>query len=122
MTTTCTAMILGLANARSGGLTLGFIQNIGPMEWGIILIVALLLFGRRLPEVGRSIGKGIVEFKKGLKDVGEEIETESTKPARSEPAYRAPLTDGTDGRVARGTEIPVQSAHPNMPAGETRTN
>lgn len=43
-------------------------------EWIIILIVALLIFGKRLPEVGRSIGKGIVEFKKGLKGVQDEVD------------------------------------------------
>lgn len=45
----------------------------GPWELGIIVIIALLLFGRRLPEVGKSLGKGIVEFKKGLKDVQDEV-------------------------------------------------
>jgi len=33
----------------------------------------LLIFGKRLPEVGRSLGKGIVEFKKGLKGVEDDI-------------------------------------------------
>jgi len=46
----------------------------GIWEIIIILIVALLLFGRRLPEVGRSLGRGIVEFKKGLKGVEDEID------------------------------------------------
>ncbi len=40
-------------------------------------IVALLVFGKRLPEVGRSVGRSIVEFKKGIKGIEEEIETES---------------------------------------------
>ncbi|RLS52042.1 MAG: twin-arginine translocase TatA/TatE family subunit, partial [Planctomycetota bacterium] len=40
--------------------------------WIIILVVGLLLFGRRLPEIGRNVGKSIVEFKKGLKDAGNE--------------------------------------------------
>jgi sec-independent protein translocase protein TatA len=60
--------------------TLAFIQNIGMTEWIIILVIMLLLFGRRLPEVGKSLGKGIVEFKKGLKGVEEEIETASNRP------------------------------------------
>lgn len=46
----------------------------GGMEWVIILVIGLLLFGRRLPEVGRSLGQGIVEFKKGLKGVTDEVE------------------------------------------------
>jgi sec-independent protein translocase protein TatA len=46
----------------------------GGWEWPVILIVALLIFGKRLPEVMRSLGKGIVEFKKGLKGVEEEAE------------------------------------------------
>ena len=45
----------------------------GPWEMAIIAIIALLLFGRRLPEVGRSLGKGIVEFKKGLREVQDEV-------------------------------------------------
>ena len=44
------------------------------MEMSVILIVALLLFGKRLPEVMRSMGKGIVEFKKGLHGIEDEIE------------------------------------------------
>ncbi len=50
----------------------------GPMELVIIAGIALLLFGRRLPEVAKSMGKSIVEFKKGLKDVKDDIDTAST--------------------------------------------
>ena len=38
--------------------------NIGPMEIAIVLIIALIVFGpKRLPELGKSLGKGIQEFK-----------------------------------------------------------
>jgi len=37
-------------------------------EWIIILVVILLLFGHRLPGMARSLGSGITEFKRGLKD------------------------------------------------------
>jgi sec-independent protein translocase protein TatA len=49
-------------------------------QWGIILIIGLLLFGKRLPEVGRSIGKGIVEFKKGLQGIEEDVNQAASTP------------------------------------------
>jgi sec-independent protein translocase protein TatA len=52
---------------------LAFISMPGPWELAIIAVIALLLFGRRLPEVGRSLGKTIVEFKKGLSEVQNEV-------------------------------------------------
>ena len=50
----------------------------GPLELTIIAIAALLLFGRRLPDVAKSMGRSIVEFKKGLKDVKDDIDTAGT--------------------------------------------
>ena len=38
-------------------------------EWIFIAAIGLLIFGKRLPDVGRSLGQGIVQFKKGLKGV-----------------------------------------------------
>lgn len=54
----------------------------GGWEWLIILIVALLIFGKRLPEVMKSLGRGIVEFKKGVKGVEEDAEDSSNKGAQ----------------------------------------
>ena len=47
--------------------------NLNPMELMVLLGLAVLLFGKRLPEVGRSLGRGIIEFKKGLRGVEEEF-------------------------------------------------
>jgi len=48
--------------------------QLGLPEMLVVMGVAVLLFGKRLPEVGRSLGKGIVEFKKGLRGMEEELD------------------------------------------------
>lgn len=53
---------------------LAFISLPGGSEWIIILVIALLIFGRRLPEVARGLGKSLNEFKKGVKDAKDEVE------------------------------------------------
>ncbi len=57
--------------------------GLGPTEMVIIGVVAVLLFGKRLPDVGRSLGKGIMEFKKGVRGVEDELEKASSRPSRS---------------------------------------
>ncbi len=52
---------------------LAFISMPGGWEWIIIALFGLLLFGKRLPEVGKSLGRSIVEFKKGLSGVEEDV-------------------------------------------------
>jgi len=97
--------------------TLAFgLGSLGTMDMVIILALGLLLFGKRLPEVGKNLGKGIIEFKKGLKGMNDEIEEQSSAPPRrdslpeSEKPYRAPLDDGQDRRVSQAapiTEVPA---------------
>lgn len=49
----------------------------GWAEIAVLLVIGLLIFGRRLPEVGRNLGKSIVEFKKGIKGIGDDIDKEA---------------------------------------------
>lgn len=45
----------------------------GPMELLIVAMIGLLLFGKRLPEIARSMGSSLTEFKKGLKGIDQEV-------------------------------------------------
>jgi sec-independent protein translocase protein TatA len=49
--------------------------GIGPMEMLIVGIVAVILFGNRLPEVARSLGRSLTEFKKGMQELENEVKT-----------------------------------------------
>jgi sec-independent protein translocase protein TatA len=62
-----------------------------PGTWELVVVagIALLLFGKRLPEVARSLGKGIVEFKKGVRGIEDEVDnatyTSDSSPSRPVP-------------------------------------
>lgn len=56
----------------------------GPFEMLIIAVIVLLLFGNRLPTAMRSLGRGVVEFKKGIQGIEEEIDQASTKKEEKE--------------------------------------
>jgi len=59
---------------------------VGWQELLVVCIVAVLIFGRRLPEVGRSLGQGLLEFKRGLKGVKKDVQeaTEDAEQVASE--------------------------------------
>ncbi len=89
-------------------------------EWIVIAVIGVLVFGKRLPEVGRSLGKGIVEFKKGLKGIDEEVEQASSMPvapARSNLPQSTVLSTPVEGfKFDPITGQPLQQA-PVIPAG-----
>lgn len=50
-----------------------FIGTPGPMEMLVLGVIAVLLFGKRLPEVGRQLGRGLVEFRKGVQGFQDDV-------------------------------------------------
>lgn len=58
---------------------LAFIAMPGPFEMLIIAVVVLLLFGNRLPSTMRSLGKGVVEFKKGIQGIEDDLDQAANK-------------------------------------------
>jgi sec-independent protein translocase protein TatA len=68
---------------------------VGPGEIIILLIVALLVFGpKKLPEMGRSIGKGMREFKSSMSSMGvDHDDDDEVAPELPEEAPRAPKTE-----------------------------
>lgn len=81
------------------------ISNIGPMEIGIVLVIALVVFGpKRLPELGSSLGQGIRGFGKGIKGEGEEEAPARVAEARG-PAPESLVTTSS----GTGSEPPSRA-------------
>lgn len=59
-----------------------------PTTVAVLAILGVILFGRRLPEIGRSLGKTIVEFKKGVGGLEDDLDVAVNKPAQ--PQQTAP--------------------------------
>jgi TatA/E family protein of Tat protein translocase len=64
--------------------------SIGGTELLVIMVIALLIFGpRKLPELGRSIGKGLSEFKRASNDLKRSLEDEIDAEDRRDRGQRA---------------------------------
>ena len=88
--------------------TLGFIGLPGNTEWIVILALGLLIFGKRLPEVGKSLGRSIVEFKKGLKGVKDEID----QAADGDPDMLPPPDHTPDPTTSHQTSVSDPPSEP----------
>ena len=73
-------------------------DGFGPEKLIMVLLIVLVLFGgKRIPEIGASLGKGIREFKKGIREVGETM-NEPEEPVR--PVASLPANAASQGPVA----------------------
>ncbi|MBS1884578.1 MAG: twin-arginine translocase TatA/TatE family subunit [Actinobacteria bacterium] len=70
--------------------------NIGPLEIGIVLVIALLVFGpKKLPDLGHGLGKGMREFKEGITGDGDK-RTDRPAVGAAPPADVVATTPGAD--------------------------
>jgi len=84
-----------------------FIGMPGPMEMIIILGIGVLLFGKRLPEVGRSLGKGIMEFKKGVQGIEDEIHSVTSTATTTSSSRSTATADDYEEATAPKFEPPA---------------
>jgi sec-independent protein translocase protein TatA len=98
--------------------------QLGPMEMVVIMGVAVLLFGKRLPEVGRSLGKGIIEFKKGLRGLEDDLDFTkgggtatpglSSRRSADDRTRSGPITTPATEPAVPKFEPPTEPAVPRM--------
>jgi sec-independent protein translocase protein TatA len=84
-----------------------FIGGLGPSEMVIILVIGLLLFGARLPQVGRSLGKSLAEFKRGLRGLENEMDSAEKDIDRQ--------IDEEEAAKKRNLPVPVPPPEPESP-------
>lgn len=80
--------------------------SLGPLEMIVVMGIAVMLFGKRLPEVGRSLGKGIVEFKKGLRGIEEGFDFSGESPSRHAAEDRPRTASASAANDLAGNAVP----------------
>jgi sec-independent protein translocase protein TatA len=100
---------------RENPAILGFMGNISIWEILLLLLVLLLVFGpKRLPEMGRSLGRGMREFKDSITGKGKDEDEDE-----HEEAEQAALAAATAAPAAAAAAAPVVEASP-APAPESQ--
>lgn len=90
--------------------------NFGTTEMLVILIVALLLFGKKLPEVARSIGRALGEFRRSMQGIESEIRGELYGDGRT-----APLRSAAAVAPPAASPLPLPTTSPSTGPGLTAT-
>ena len=90
----------------------------GPLELGIVLLIALLVFGpKRLPGLGKQLGTGMREFKDGITGSGSK-DDEDDASEKAEPAAIAPAPAAPPAPTAPAPAAPAVPAAPDAPRAE----
>lgn len=112
-------------------MTLAFIGSIGPVEIIVILLIAIVIFGRDLPDVGRRLGKTLFQVRKGIDeikgdfyestaDIRKEVKStqrdlnvmlnEPPEPVAEEVEKPEPEAEETDGEPAESPDIEAEKS------------
>ncbi len=99
--------------------TLAFFANLGMPELMVLAFLGLLIFGKKLPEVGKSLGQGIVSFKKGLQGVESHMERamNEPEPVKKKKKKKKAIIDENVAVVAEPTpahDEPVATEEPRV--------
>jgi sec-independent protein translocase protein TatA len=86
--------------------------GLGGPEILLLLVLGVLLFGRKLPELGRSIGKTVVEVKKGLRGIEDEVSEPSASRAAIEPEPVKAPTRVTASNAPKFEDAPAPTNAP----------
>ncbi|VTR95145.1 twin-arginine translocation e family subunit : Sec-independent protein translocase protein TatA OS=Phycisphaera mikurensis (strain NBRC 102666 / KCTC 22515 / FYK2301M01) GN=tatA PE=3 SV=1: MttA_Hcf106 [Gemmata massiliana] len=92
--------------------TLFAMFGLGGPEILLLLVLGVLLFGRKLPDVGRSLGKTVVEVKKGLKGIEDEVSESSAPRAVIEPDPIKAPTRVTSSSTPKFDDSPASASVP----------
>jgi sec-independent protein translocase protein TatA len=98
------------------------IPNVGILEIAIVLVIALIVFGpKRLPELGKSLGRGLSEFRDGVSSIGDSLggddeddeddEDDDDGPIELTAPPEAPSPEA-DPEVIEVTEVPSSETQP----------
>ena len=93
----------------------------GPTEWVLILVIVLVLFGaKKLPELARSLGQSMNEFRKAREEFDKELRQagqELKGPPQNTQPYQAPTTPVQPVQPVQPAPVqPVQAAQSESPA------
>jgi len=87
---------------------MGFLPGVGAPELIIVGIIALLLFGKNLPNVARNAGKSFAEFKKGISGFQDEIQ-KASRDVEKKISYIPPSVKSTDEARPTPTEKEISN-------------
>lgn len=94
-----------------------FFDSIGWQELVVVGLLAVVLFGKRLPDLGRTLGKSLVSFRKGVEEMKNEIVSAADESTDTQPAKKKETT-AQPHEALEDEEPPEEDAAAGKPADE----